>query len=76
MMFRCNGIQGRFMVCLILFKGNVIPRDVPSSVFELNGKKQFNLFISTPLSLKKVLLTKVTAQFQIQKQQILSYKPA
>ncbi|CAD8213167.1 unnamed protein product [Paramecium pentaurelia] len=74
MMFRCNASQGRLMVCLILSKGDVILRDVPSSIF-IDNKN--NLIIKR-CKTQKIYRRKLNIDHQnkymiIQAQQIVIY---
>ncbi|CAD8081479.1 unnamed protein product [Paramecium primaurelia] len=52
MMVKCNTLQGKFMACSILYRGDVIPRDVHSSITDLKGKSTIQFVDWCPINFK------------------------
>ncbi|CAD8189355.1 unnamed protein product [Paramecium pentaurelia] len=52
MMVKCNTQLGRFMACSILYRGDVIPRDVRSSIADLKCKQTIQFVDWCPINFK------------------------
>uniref|UniRef100_A0A915DUP5 Tubulin alpha chain n=1 Tax=Ditylenchus dipsaci TaxID=166011 RepID=A0A915DUP5_9BILA len=48
-MVKCDPRNGKFMACCLLFRGDVVPKDVNSAIATIKPGSRYNLWIGVPL---------------------------
>merc|ERR1712156_1136677 len=56
-MVKCDPRHGKYMACCLLYRGDVVPKDVNSAIAGIKTKDLFNLLIGVRLDSKLVSIT-------------------
>jgi tubulin alpha len=52
MMVKCDAKNGKYMSCCLMFRGDVVPKDVKSSIAKIKGKKTVTFVDWAPTGFK------------------------
>merc|ERR1719315_393990 len=64
-MVKCDPRHGKYMACCVLYRGDVVPKDVNSALPLSRQREQFNLSIGVPLVSKLESITNHQLLYQV-----------